>query len=147
MKKSALCTTFITFFIFLSIADVQAQEPLKAKKYDNPQWKFIVLASYKPGTFTRGKEIVETYFVKSSQKAGTPVPAMRIDLISGEWSTMTVWDLKEGLEQFNWETSPDDVKWRTALNELAGGADKAKAILDEHNSYIINRCRYIGRAR
>lgn len=36
--------------------------------------------------------------------------------------------MKGGIEEMNWEVSPDNVKWMTALNEIAGGGDKAKAI-------------------
>jgi hypothetical protein len=52
--------------------------------------------------------------------------------------------IKEGLDEMNWQTSPNDVKWMTAMNEVAGGADKAKAILDEWSSLIVRTNGYLG---
>jgi hypothetical protein len=117
------------------------------KKLNDPQWKRISLTTYKSGQLTRAKEIIANYHGKASEKAGTPRPAMIIDLISGDWDVMTVWDMPGGLEEFNWETSRRDVKWRKALDEIAGGADKATAILNEYSSLIVRTNRYIGKLR
>jgi len=58
---------------------------------------------------------------------------------------MVVWDMKEGVDALNWQTSADDVKWMSAMSEVAGGADKAKAILDEWSSLIVRTNSYLGR--
>lgn len=146
MKKSILWATVIVVCTLLNSFAAQAQDE-KGKKYDDPQWKRISLTSYKNGQLARAKEIIQNYHAKASEKAGTPRPAMIIDLISGDWDVMTVWDMREGLEEFNWETSPRDIKWRKALNEIAGGADKATAILAEYSSLIVRSTRYIGKIR
>ena len=39
------------------------------------------------------------------------------------------------------------VNWRKALNEIAGGADKAQAIMDELSSLVNKRSNQIGRVR
>src|SRR5690349_12746599 len=148
MKKLAFYTTLILFCCLLLRIEVKAQvEPeLKAKKFENPQWKFIVMDAYKVEKSSRAKEIIASYFIKASQKAGTQVPTI-IDLVSGEWDAMYIWDMKEGIEFLNWEVHPDNVKWMGALNDIAGGKDKAKALLDEFDSYVMRSYRYLGKVR
>jgi hypothetical protein len=102
--------------------------------------------SYKADKSTRAKDIIANYFIKASQKAGTQVPTI-IDLVSGEWDAMFIWEMKEGIEMLNWEVHPDNVKWMNALNDLAGGKDKAKALIDEFDSCVMRSYRYIGKVR
>lgn len=99
MKKS-LSWALVIIFILQLTSTVRAQDPI-GKKYNNPQWKRISLTSYKSGQLARAKEIIQNYHGKASEKAGTPRPAMIIDLVSGDWDVMTVWDMPEGLEEFN----------------------------------------------
>lgn len=146
MKKSLL-HSIVIFVCALQISTLAQAQNETGKKYNDPQWKRISLTSYKSGQLARAKEIIQNYHGKASEKAGTPRPAMIIDLVSGDWDVMTVWDMPEGLEEFNWETSPRDIKWRKAFNEIAGGADKATAILNEYSSLIVRSTRYIGKIR
>jgi hypothetical protein len=143
MKTTILSVALILFCSSLISTTAQAQ--MQPKKYDNPQWKAIEFIKFKEGKMDRVREIIRTYFVKSSEKAGTPEPSMASELVTGEWDMMVVWDMKGGIEEMNWETSPNDIKWMTALNEIAGGADKAKAILDEWSSLVVRRTTYLGR--
>ncbi len=143
MKTTILNAAFIMLCFFLISTGAKAQ--MQAKKYDNPKWKAIEFVQFKAGKMDRAREIIMNYFVKSSEKAGTPQPAMASELATGEWDMMVIWELKEGIEEMNWETSPNDVKWLTAMNEISGGADKAKAILDEWSSLIMRTTRYLGR--
>lgn len=145
MKKLFICTALsIILFLFTSTG-VFAQE-MKAKKFDNPQWKRIVFVKFKPDKYPRAKEIIQNYFVKAAVKSATPVPSLYTDIMSGEWDVMFVWDMKEGIEEMNWEISPNDVKAMTALKEVAGGADKAKAILDEFSSLKTSETSYIAKS-
>jgi hypothetical protein len=123
-----------------------AQQPMQAKKFDNPQWKRVEFVKFKSGKYPRAKEIIRDYFVKADQKSGTPDPSLFVDLITGEWDMMVVWDMTEGINEMNWETSPDDVKWMTSMNDITGGPNKAKAILDEFSSLIDKETRYIGKS-
>lgn len=145
MKKFALYVSMFFFCNLLFFNTVNAQQEIKAKKFDNPQWKQIVFIKYIAGKLNRAKEIIHNYFEKASQKAGTPGPAI-ITMTTGEWDLMFIWEMKDGIEELNWETKPNDIKWITALNELAGGSEKAKVILDEYSSYILNETTYIGRS-
>jgi hypothetical protein len=143
MKTTILKIALIT--LFSSIISFGTQAQMQAKKYDNPKWKSIVFIQFKDGKMDRAREIITNYFVKAAEKAGTPQPSLATELVTGEWNMMVVWDMKEGIEEMNWQTSPNDVKWMTAMNEIAGGADKTKAIMDEWSSLIARTTTYLGR--
>jgi hypothetical protein len=142
MRNTILNAALIVLFSSLISANIRAQT--QAKKYDNPKWKSITFIQFKEGKMDRVREIINNYFVKAAEKSGTPTPSMVSELVTGEWNMVVVWDMKEGVDALNWETSPDDVKWMTAMNEIAG-VDKAKAILDEWSSLIVRTNSYLGR--
>ena len=147
MKKLMVRTATI-FTCFLMIhATSRAQAEIKAKKFENPQWKTIVLVDLKPGKNDRALEIIKNYFVKANEKSGVAGPSLEVWLFSGEWDYMLVWDFKEGIEEMNWETSPNEVKWLNSMNEIAGSPEKGKAILDEFASLVNRSTSYIGKIR
>jgi hypothetical protein len=141
MKKSLVLSCILSF---LMLGFAHAQE-MKAKKFDNPEWKYISFLKFKAGKSDRAHEIIKNYFEKSAQKASVPSPSLVVDLMTGEWDMMVVWSLKGGVEDLNWEVSPDDAKWMSAMNEIAGGAGKGKAILDEFSDLIARESRYLGK--
>ena len=145
MKKQIVYRILFLFSFFLSFYTVQAQQEMKAKKYDNPKWLTVVFIKFSENKYSRAKEIITNYFEKAGQKAGTPSPSLVLDVMSGEWDMMLTWDMKNGIDEMNWETSPDDVKWMKAMGEIVGGPDKAKAILDEYTSLITRSTRYIAK--
>jgi len=147
MKKLMLSGVLVGLFIFFATNTVSAQSDMQPKKYENAQWKNVVFVDYKSGKYARSKEIISKYFAPASEKAGTPGPEMVLEMNSGEWDIMYVWGMKGGIADLNWETSPDDIAWRKALNEIAGGADKAQAILDEFSSLVNRSSNQIGRVR
>jgi hypothetical protein len=144
MRKLTVNLIILCLFIFAGTPSVNAQE-MKAKKYDNPQWKTVSFLKFKSGKSDRAKEIIRNYYEKAAQKASVSSPIMALDLVTGEWDLMVVWDMKGGIEEMNWEVSPENVKWMTALNEIAGGGDKAKAILDEFSGLIDRESSSLGK--
>ncbi|UJH67770.1 hypothetical protein [Allomuricauda sp. SCSIO 65647] len=132
--------------LLFGVQDLLSQE-MASKKYDNPQWYNIVYVDYKPGTYDKAQSIIQDYFIKASEKAGTPQPVMALELNSGSYDSMLLWHMKEGVEGMNWDISPDDVKWRTALNEIAGSAEKASEILKDYQSCIASSSNTIARLR
>ncbi len=137
----SLCLILCVLF---SIKGLYAQE-MEAKKFDDPQWYNIVHVDYQPGKFDKARAIIRDYFKPASVKAGTPTPVMVLALNSGPYDLMTVWHMKDGIESMNWEISPDNIKWRMALNEIAGSAEKATEIQQEYQSYIVSSSNSIGR--
>ncbi|TKK69318.1 hypothetical protein FC093_08360 [Ilyomonas limi] len=59
---------------------------------------------------------------------------------------LAIWNMEGGIEEMNWETSPNDIKWMKAISDIAGNAEKAKLIIDEFSSIIERKTSYIGRS-
>ncbi|MGB5171385.1 MAG: hypothetical protein WBN11_05585 [Eudoraea sp.] len=144
MKKSIFFGLMI--LVFIGSQSICAQE-MVAKKYENPQWYNIVHIDYHSGTYSKALGIIDKYYRKASEKAGTNMPAMIIELNTGPYDSMAVWHMKDGIESMNWDISPDNIKWREALNEIAGGKDKADEIIKEYQSYVASSTNSIGRLR
>ncbi|WP_200975280.1 hypothetical protein [Echinicola sp. 20G] len=137
---------FLLIFMMTSFAfQVQAQEEeeMVPKKYENPEWKYVVLIDYKPGKFGAAQKIIKDYFIPADQKAGVPGPELELVLHSGEYDLMVIWAMEEGIEEMNWELSPQSVKWRKAFNEMVGGKEAADKIMDEYRSYVNSTTSYI----
>ncbi len=143
MKATILTVSLI--ILCSSLNSANAQEQMQAKKYENPQWKIVELVEFKHDKMDRVREIIKNYFIKAAEKAGSRQRSTILELETGEWDMMLVWDMKEGLEEMNWQTRPDDIKWMNALNEIAGGTDKATAILDEWASLVVHSTKYLCR--
>ncbi len=132
--------------VLFGMQDLQGQE-MTAKKYENPQWYNVVYVDYKPGTYNKAMSIITDYFMKASEQAGTPQPVMAFELNSGSYDNMMVWHMKDGIESMNWDVSPDNIKWRAALNEIAGSAEKAGELLKDYQSCIASSSNTIARLR
>ncbi len=90
-------------------------------------------------------EIVRDYFMKASEQSGTRTPMMAVNMMTGEWDMMVIWE--SDISDLEWRRSPDGIKWQKALNELAGGADKARALQEEYGSTIAASTSDMGRKR
>jgi hypothetical protein len=99
---------------------------MQGKKYDNPQWKTVEMLEVKHDKMDRCGKSYKIILLKRQIKPVRRKPVMIMEPATGEWTSDTLWDMKEGIDELNWETRPDDVKWMTAMNEIAGSADKAK---------------------
>ena len=144
MKKKLL-PLLLFIFVLLAAGTVDNAQDMKAKKWDNAHWKSIHLIKFQSGKMPRAKEIIQKYFAKAGQKAGLSGPSLEVDLVTGDYDMMVVWDMKGGVEDLNWETSPDDAKWYGAMSDIAGGADKAKTLQDEFSSLIVRETSYLGK--
>lgn len=134
MKQSNLFKGLLLFACFLFTIQLSAQAP-KAKKYDNPAWKNVVMVDYHSGKLGRALEIIDDHFQKAAEKSGTSSP-MRLVMETGEYDLLLIWDMKGGIEDMNWERSPENIKWWTALSEQEGGEEKAQALMTEYQSLI-----------
>lgn len=135
----------VTAFLLFGYSECAAQETREAKKYENPKWYQVVMVNYHSGQYGKARKIIDEYFVKADQLAGTPGPVMEMEMHSGTFDLLIVWELQGGLEAMNWQISPDNVKWMNALSELAGGREKAEALLAEYQSYVQNSETQLGR--
>ena len=148
MKKVLLLSAFLmSAMLIIDPGFIQAQSDATPKKYENPEWKNVVLIDYKPGKSGRAREIIQEYFIKANEMSGVSGPSLVVELETGGWDTMAVWDMKDGIESMNWDVSPDNIKWQKALNEIAGGAEKARAIQEEYSSCVAHTENHLGRKR
>lgn len=145
MKNLLVFATMLAISIGGINNSALAQDNQQPKKDENAQWQRIVLLKFTEGKFDRARAIIKDYFEKAGEKAQTPGPSLAVNLVTGEWDMMVVWDMKGGVEDLNWELSPNDVKWMKAMNEVVGSADKAKAIQEEFSGLIARSTSYLGK--
>lgn len=131
-----LLISLLSSAMMCTINTAQAED---GKRYeDSVTWKSIVRINYKPGKTGDALKIIKDYYQKASKKAETPMPEMVMEMQTGDFDLLVVWHMEGGISDMNWETGPNEKKWRDALNEIAGGEDKGKAVLEEYLSYIDN---------
>jgi hypothetical protein len=114
---------------------MSAQE-MKAEKYENIEWSSITYFKFEPGKADDAKKIINDYYKPSAREAGQQLPVMELDLLYSDWDHMVVFPLEEGIEVFNWKTSPGDVAWLKAFHQRVGGEEKGKKVFEEFRSYI-----------
>lgn len=134
MKTMFVKTILATVCLFFAL-QLSAQAPT-AKKYDNPKWRSVVYIDYHAGKAGRALEIIYEHFKKASDKAGTQTPISQLEMKTGEYDLILVWEMQGGIEDMNWEISPNNIKWREALNEQMGGKEKADELMTEYLSLI-----------
>lgn len=134
--RTIITMLFLLVIIFYAGTDLSyAQEEMKAKRFENVEWKTVVHVKYFTGKRGRALEIIDNHFKKAGETAGTLKP-VRYELSTGEWDLLLIWDMKGGIEDMTWESSPNGIAWRKAFNKQEGGADKAKALIDEYRGLI-----------
>lgn len=73
--------------------------------------------------------LVRIYIIlKACEKSGSQMPSLLTEIVSGEWDMILVWNIKEGIEEMNWQVSPNDVKWMKGINEITGGVSQTKQL-------------------
>ena len=146
MKNLLIALLLPSLFILMSASSVTAQEEEREPtRYENPQWKRVILVDYKPGQAGKAREIIRNNHAKASELAGTPRPEMILTLHSGEYDLMVIWAMQGGISDMDWEVSPNNIKWRKAMNEIAGSAEKASEIMKEYSNCINKSTSYIAR--
>lgn len=137
-KLTWMAFLFVSLSLLSTSISAQSSAETKPKKFENPQWKTMVMIDYLPGKYARAKEIIQNYFMKAGQKAGTSTPLMQAQAVTGEWDLVLVWEMKGGISDMDWDISPDNIKWRAALNEITGSEEKTKELQKEYSS-LVNR--------
>ena len=74
--------------------------------------------------------------MKAGKAANLPGPEMVLEMNSGEYDLMVVWKMKDGIEDMNWEVSPNDVKWYNSFLNVVGSKEKADEIDAEYQACI-----------
>jgi len=146
MKLMKHCTNAVAIIVALVLSStiVLAQDD-GPRKRQNVEYIEITYVSYKPHRLNEARAIIADHFIPASQKAGTPGPKSVIHFQTGEWNVAFIWALEDGMADLEWTmVSPNFVKWKAALDELAGGEDEGSAIIDSYNATIARRQTEVG---
>ena len=133
MRNLSITFAIIFSFLCFSLQAQEESEEMKPKKLENPEWYYVSKVKFKSGHYTRAKEILKDYYIKASKKN---LPKMVFEFYSGPYDMMIVWEMKEGLTEFEWETSPDDIAFYTELIKLTGSKEEADKIAKEFQELV-----------
>ncbi len=140
MKKHFLLLSALLFVV----CTVRAQEEPQASKFENVSYYRMVKIDFKNGTLGRVNEIMKQYQA-AGEKSGTPGPQI-FWLMTGEYDVLFLWKLDGGTGDLEWNWSPDGIKWRNALIEVVGSAEKATELRKEWASLIQRSTSEIARS-
>lgn len=141
MKKVVAGIAVLAIALF-SAGQVYGQDMPKAHKMEDVSWYSVVLIDFKPGKTDEAIDIINDHFVKASEKAGTAGPAKELEMQTGEWDLMLVWEM-DGPSEMEWEVSPEGEKFMKALSEQEGSLEKAQQLFEKYQSLIDESTSYI----
>lgn len=145
MKKLASGIVAIVLVTFVVETGLSQDLP-KAKKMENTVWHSVVMVDYKPGKTGEALGIIRNHFMKAGEKSGTPGPSQMLEMRSGDWDLMLVWDMDD-ISDMNWEVSPENEKWWKALADQEGGNDKAMEVWQKYMDTIERSTSYIATSK
>jgi len=145
VKRIIDCSTAIAFIVALFLCSTPAlaqdDSPIKREGVKYVQIEYV---TYKPDKRSEAREIIEDHFVPAGEKANLPGPTLVIHLQTGDWNEIIVWPLEEGMANLEWIAGPSFVKWKAALDEQEGGADKANELMRRFDATIARRRFEVG---
>lgn len=133
MKTFKFLLSVIAFLFCFNFGTAQE---IKAEKHENLKWYTITYFDFHPGKMSDAKKIIEEYFKPTGKEVGHQPPVMEMELLYSDWDYVVVFPMEEGLQEFDWKTSPRDVEYRKAFYKRVGGEDKANEIWDKFGSYV-----------
>ena len=143
MKALVLTAACAALCVPVVAAPAAAQDMPKAERGD-VNWYEIHFIKFKPGKRARAHEIIDNYYIPADKAAGTGAGIVDFHFNTGAWDGVVAFPMAGGPADMTWETSPDDVKWMTALAGIAGGMDKAQAILNEWDMLVEREEIHVG---
>ncbi|MBZ9728068.1 hypothetical protein LB467_00045 [Salegentibacter sp. JZCK2] len=142
MKNFKIVFPLIALFFCFNI--LSAQE-MTAEKHENLKWYTITYFDFHDGKIDEAMKLVNEYFKPTDQDLGEDV--MDFELLYNEWDHMVIFPMKEGLEVFEWKTSPHEIEWMKALEKHAGSKEKVKEIMEEWESYVKKSKSHLARTK
>lgn len=134
-------TMLAAMAMLLMTAPALAQDA-KPQPRMNADSMMVDMVKFKPGTTARLAEI-EKMFSQANKAANIPDP-MVVHFQTGPWDAVYIFTLPGGFADLGYVRSPTDVAFMNALAGVAGGKDKAEALLKEWDAAIENRVSNIG---
>ena len=111
---------------------------------DDARYLSITYVDFKPGKRGDAMQIIDEYFVPAAEKAGTAGPILAVHFQTGKWDAAYIWEMAGGMADLEWFTSPDDIKWRAALAEIAGGEEEGAQVWQDYLATVANVQREVG---
>ena len=126
----------------LCVPSSAAAQEMMPERIENVSWHMVEMVKFRPGKRERAMEIIENYFAPADRDAGG---GQIIDLHfdTGEWDAIVAFPMSGGPNDLTWATSPEEIKWMSALAAKAGGADQARALLTEWDTLVERSQRHV----
>lgn len=140
MKRQMLITglSLVGAIAFVAAASPQQAKPedTKARKLANVTWYEVRQVDFKPGKAGEALKIIRTQFIPAAESAGLPEMRLLEYATGGRWDIQMTFTMTDGPSALEWEISPEDEKWMSALASQCGGMDKAEALLSSYRDLI-----------
>jgi len=120
-----------------------AAQSIEARRIPNAHFIRIEMIKFKPGGEDRAFELEDKY-IDPARKLSGVWPLAEYHTQTGQWDRIYVWDLPGGLADVEWQVNPTQAKFLAALSKVAGGDDKALAIMNEWNALVERRESTVG---
>lgn len=105
----------------------------------------VVYVDYKLDKRNEARGIIDDHFIPASKTAGTPGPMMTLHFQTGEWDSVFVWAMKDGMTELEWtQITPNFVKWKAALDAQVGGEEQGWEVMNRYNAAIARRRTEVG---
>lgn len=131
-------------FLFSGTATAQDDDGGPMTQGDDAVYISITHAKFAPGSRERAFEIINEYFAKAGEAAGTPPPMLAVHYQTGKWDAAWVWVMDGGMADLEWYRSADDIAWYGALIEIMGGEEEADALMKEWSGLIADAVTEVG---
>lgn len=105
-------------------------------------WYRVNAIKFKQGNQQRIGEIIDMYEA-ADKAAGVDGPIV-VHMNTGAWDMLVFFEMKHGIKQMGWRSTPEGDKWDAAFNEMVGGEEEARKIFTEFQSYVADEQNHIG---
>jgi len=148
MRLTSFCGKLIAAsaaVLFFAVPALAQDEDMGALTWgEDAKYVVTTVIKFKPGKRERAMEIIDEYYLPAVEKDGTAPPKLIVHMQTGHWDMAVIWDLAGGTADLEWYRSPDAVKWREALVEIAGSEEEAAKIQEEYGATIADSMANIG---
>ena len=121
---------FSLFILYTLNGRAQGQE--EPSDYEWFQAKYI---KFKPVKAEAARKLLHDYLYKANEISGRLVLTFESDM--GEWDHIAYLHFEQGPQQLAHEDAEIESKWWSGVLELAGSQQKAEALIEEYQSYIL----------
>lgn len=132
-KLQVISKSLIYAFFILFTLNSFGQYHEGSKDYEWFQAKYV---KFKPGKSAAARQLLKDYLYKANEISGRLVLTFESDM--GEWDHIAYLHLKDGPKQLSYENPEIESKWWNGVIKLSGSEQRAKEIVKEYQSYILN---------